>query len=46
MKDTIALIEKSQHGDKEAREILIEENLGLRKEGMIQTIYFRLGQSD
>lgn len=29
MKDTIALIEKSQHGDKEAREILIEENLGL-----------------
>lgn len=29
MKDTIALIEKSQHGDKEARETLIEENLGL-----------------
>lgn len=29
MKDTIALIEKSQHGDKKARETLIEENLGL-----------------
>ncbi|NBH83579.1 SigB/SigF/SigG family RNA polymerase sigma factor [bacterium C-53] len=29
MKDTIALIEKSQLGDKKAREILIEENLGL-----------------
>lgn len=29
MKDTIALIEKSRLGDKKAREILIEENLGL-----------------
>lgn len=29
MRDTIALIEKSQHGDKKARETLIEENLGL-----------------
>ncbi|MDD3413253.1 MAG: SigB/SigF/SigG family RNA polymerase sigma factor [Lachnospiraceae bacterium] len=29
MNDTIALIEKSHLGDKEAREVLVEENLGL-----------------
>ena len=29
MEETFALIERSHHGDKEAREQLVEENMGL-----------------